>query len=383
MYNILIPKLNPNDNACIMTAWSVADGAWIHAGTVLAVVETSKAAMDLVAEVDGLLLRDIEEGQEAQVGQSIGYLFPDAAARDAFLDHRTRTASAMTNLRITRKARDLMDRYRLTEGDLAGLDKSIIRESDVLTLLETRTNAPDQDTMPTPVQTALPSSAVELTRHQQAIARTVATSRREIPDAFLVIKVDCEQALRFLAATRTATGMHIGLLEALVWQAGRLWSRHPQCFGTAIDEHRVLPATAAHIGVTLDQGHGLFVPVVRNADQQTLEQIANTLDEYRYNTFRGEFEESALSDGVFSVALITEPDVVFSMPVILPGQVCMVSLCAVVEELVLDGGEVRVRRVTHLGLAYDHRFINGREASAFCRDLKNAIEHLGEDYVGR
>lgn len=383
MHSIVIPKLNANDDVCILTAWSVADGERVSAGALLAVVETSKTTLELVAEADGLLLRDFEAGDEARVGQIIGYLFPDEATRAAFLDSRARTATETPNLHITHKARDLMDRHRLVESDLAALGKSVIRESDVRALLEARAGESDRDPPPLPARTGRPVEAIELTRHQRAVARTVTASRREIPDAFLLIKIDCDRALDSLAATSATAGMQIGLLEALVWLTGRLRSSHPHFFGHVIDDESFLPAKTAHIGVTLDQGRGLFVPVVRDVDRLTLEQVAETLDEYRYHAFRGEFEESSLGEGAFSVALIAEPDVVFSVPVILPGQVGMLSLCAVVEELVLNDGEVRARRVTHLGLAYDHRFINGREAGAFCRELKNAIESWGEDHVGR
>ncbi|HRD66850.1 MAG TPA: 2-oxo acid dehydrogenase subunit E2 [Candidatus Competibacter sp.] len=383
MHSIVIPKLNANDDVCILTAWSAANGERVSAGAPLAVVETSKTTLELVAEADGLLLRDFEAGDEARVGQTIGYLFPDEVARAAFLDSRARAATETPNLHITRKARDLMDRHRLIESDLAALGKSVIRESDVRALLEARAGEPDRGPPPMPARTGRPVEAIELTRHQRAVARTVTASRREIPDAFLLIKIDCDRALDSLVATSATARMQIGLLEALVWLTGRLRSSYPHFFGQVIDDESFLPAKTAHIGVTLDQGRGLFVPVVRDADRLTLEQVAETLDEYRYNAFRGEFEESALGEGTFSVAFIAEPDVVFSVPVILPGQVCMLSLCAVMEELVFDDGEVRARRVIHLGLAYDHRFINGREAGAFCRDLKNAIESWGEDHVGR
>lgn len=383
MHSIVIPKLNANDDVCILTAWSAANGERVSAGAPLAVVETSKTTLELVAEADGLLLRDFEAGDEARVGQTIGYLFPDEVTRAAFLDSRARAATETPNLHITHKARDLMDRHRLIESDLAALGKSVIRESDVRALLEARAGEPDRGLPPMPARTGRPVEAIELTRHQRAVARTVTASRREIPDAFLLIKIDCDRALDSLVATSATARMQIGLLEALVWLTGRLRSSYPHFFGQVIDDESFLPAKTAHIGVTLDQGRGLFVPVVRDADQLTLEQVAEMLDEYRYHAFRGEFEESALGEGTFSVAFIAEPDVVFSVPVILPGQVCMLSLCAVMEELVFDDGEVRARRVTHLGLAYDHRFINGREAGAFCRDLKNAIESWGEDHVGR
>lgn len=383
MRSIVIPKLNANDDTCILTMWSVADGDWVSAGALLAVVETSKTTLELSAEMDGLLLRDFPEGSEARVGQTVGYLFPDAAARSAFLSNRTHLAPENPSLHITHKARDLMEQHRLTESDLAVLGKSVIRESDVHALMEARVNASDQSLPPLPLHTARPEETIWLTRHQQAVARTVTVSRREIPDAFLLIKIDCERALMSLAAMSAATGIQIGLPEALVWLTGRLRGSYPGFFGQVIDNESFLPAKAAHIGLTLDQGCGLFVPVVRDVDRLTLEQIAEILDTYRYNAFRGEFEESALGEGAFSVALIAEPDVMLSVPVILPGQVCMLSLCAVMEELALVGGEIRTRRVTHLGLAYDHRFINGREAGAFCRELKNAIEGWGEDHVGR
>lgn len=382
MHSIVIPKLNANDDSCIVTAWSISDGEWVAARTVLALIETSKTTQELVAETDGWLLRDFMTGGEARIGQTIGFLFPDEAARTTFLDKRNQVAAETPNLHITRKARDLMGQHQLTESDLVVLGKSVIRELDVCALLEARASESAETT--SPKQLSIDSSeVVSLTRHQKAVARTVTFSRQQIPDAFLLVKVDCDHALVSLSTISVATGLQIGLLEALIWLTARLRSRYPHFFGQTLDDKRFLPAKAAHIGVTLDQGRGLFVPVVRNADQLNLEQIAEVLDEYRYKAFRGEFEDSLLNEGAFSVALTAEPDVMFSVPVILPGQVGMLSLCAVMEELALSGGEVRTRRVTHLGLAYDHRFINGREASAFCRELKNAIESWGEAYVGR
>jgi 2-oxoglutarate dehydrogenase E2 component (dihydrolipoamide succinyltransferase) len=377
MHRVLIPRLNANDDNCVVSQWASGDGEWVRAGTVLAVLETSKVAMDLVAEVDGWLHCELPQGSEARVGEVIGYLFPDPAALTAFRAERTAVPGESGPLRITQKAQRVMAKYGLTPDDLASLGKAIIREADVQVLVAARADEAAG------AMGGDPGRLRVLTRHQLTVARTVALARREIPDGFMVIKVFCDRALDFLAARTAKQGLVIGLVEALIWLVAQLRSGYPHCFGTVIDETRFLPAMGAHIGVTLDQGAGLFVPVVHAADGLTLEEIAEVMDEYRYRALRGEFDAASLSGGVFSIALIAEPDVVFSMPILMPGQVCMLSLPAVLSEPVWDEGKLVARRVSYLGFAYDHRFINGREASAFCRDLKYAVERLGDEHVNR
>jgi 2-oxoglutarate dehydrogenase E2 component (dihydrolipoamide succinyltransferase) len=59
----------------------------------------------------------------------------------------------------------------------------------------------------------------------------------------------------------------------------------------------------------------------------------------------------------------------------MPGHACMVSLGATqaVPHLTAEGRLV-TRHVVHLGLAYDHRLVNGRDAARFLTDLKHAFE---------
>ena len=74
------------------------------------------------------------------------------------------------------------------------------------------------------------------------------------------------------------------------------------------------------------------------------------------------------------VALNNAPGVVTAQPIIPPGVTCALSLADVHEEVVLTtAGTPRTRAVTDLGLAYDHRLVNGAEAAAFLAGIQQAL----------
>ena len=165
------------------------------------------------------------------------------------------------------------------------------------------------------------------------------------------------------------------MLEYLVKICAELRSQFPLFFGKLQDESTFLPASEANIGVTLDVGKGLFIPVIKNAESLTLTDITKKLVDYEYKAFCNEFNEEDLMEGNFSISLMNiNHDIIMSIPVIVPFQTGMLSLPAVYEELVMHNGEITVQKFINLGLAYDHRVINGRNATEFCEVLKTRIE---------
>jgi 2-oxoglutarate dehydrogenase E2 component (dihydrolipoamide succinyltransferase) len=97
---------------------------------------------------------------------------------------------------------------------------------------------------------------------------------------------------------------------------------------------------------------------------------------YRMTALRGTFRAGDLSGANILLALHTDDDVTHAVPLVLPGTSCAVSLAGRQTELFLDaGGAVAQRTVVHLGLAYDHRILNGRDAVGFLRDLSDLLQH--------
>ncbi|MER7455983.1 2-oxo acid dehydrogenase subunit E2 [Micromonospora sp. NPDC126480] len=380
MHDLTVPKLNNNDDSYVLVDWLFQDGDQVPDGEAVAVVETSKAAQDLLCDAGGTLHRLVAEKSECRPGQTIAWLFADEAERQRHLDASAAAAAPADGddpegLVITATARQLMDEHGISDEAVRGLGKAVVKRADIERLI----SADRGGTPPGPAATGPADNGGRrraLDRRQRAIAEVVAESARTIPAAFTVIKVDVGEALAF-AARRTADGpTAIGLVELVVKAIARARPDCPAAFARLVDPGTLELADAAHVGVTIDVGRGLSIPVVRHADGRSLADIADTLMDLRIRSLRDDLQESHLADGVITLSLSNDEAVVFTRPIVFPGQTCMVSLGGVLDETVLDAttNEARPRRVVHLGLAYDHRVLNGRDAVAFLQGLRTTLE---------
>ncbi len=144
---------------------------------------------------------------------------------------------------------------------------------------------------------------------------------------------------------------------------------------SAGDDGRILDAQAPSIGLTVDVGTGLFLPVIRDAARLDLGDLADAVVALRMKALRGRLREEDMAGMNVLVALNDTPGVTVARPIIPPGVTCALSLPDVHREVVLDGDRgVRERTVADLGLAYDHRLVNGAQAGAYLAALGDALQ---------
>ncbi|GAA3804794.1 2-oxo acid dehydrogenase subunit E2 [Sphaerisporangium flaviroseum] len=403
MIDIRVPKLNTNDAQYVLVEWVAEDGSPVRAGDPLAVVETSKTAEEIVSEGEGLLSRNLPEGADCEPGQVIARLFDTDQERRVFTEAGREPAAftegepVTTEARqepaaftegepvtteagrepatftegepvITAPARALMDRLGITTERIRALDKKIIRRSDIEELLSTAPPPSER------ADEARGGRIVTLSRAQQRAASVVELSYRTIPAAFTVMKVDVGAALSAGRALTRSLRTLVGLPELLVKAVGSLHERFPLFFASPIDARTVRVAGAAHVGVTFDVGKGLVIPVLTDASARSLADISRALMAFRLTAMRGEFRERDLRGAGIVVTLHNEPGVLLAVPIIFPGHVCALSLAAPYQEVVPDGGGgFEVRDVVQLGVAFDHRVVNGRDAVQFLDALRTAL----------
>lgn len=388
MVAIEVPKLNNNDEGCVLRDWVAEAGARVEEDEIIAVLETSKSTFDLVAESSGVLHRTVEEGAECLFGSAIGYLFPDEEARSRYLEEVAARPAALPEesaLTITRGARELMEASGVDEARVRELGKRVIKRTDVEALLgiaeaEAPVSGAGAHVAASPA--AAPAETAEgrpLSRRQQAIGRTVGRSHREIPASFVTVKVYCDAVEEALDELRVRTGQPVGLPECVIKGIGLLAERFDLLYGGLDGGGLFVPAPEPAVGVTVDVGTGLFIPVLREVATRPVEAIADDLLELRIKAMRDRFRDEDLTGGAITLSVNNDADVLFAVPIILPGQVAMVSLGSTQEEPALsEAGELVRRRWTMLGLAYDHRVINGREAVDYLSALKGALEAPAE-----
>jgi 2-oxoglutarate dehydrogenase E2 component (dihydrolipoamide succinyltransferase) len=366
MTPIIVPTINSNDTDALLLSWSLADGGTVRAGDTIAILETTKATFDLAADADGLLHIVAQPRTRCEFGTTIGWIFADAAERDQNFDPAAaEKKAAHGGMTVTRAAQELIARHGITDEQLRGLGRKIIKAGDLAPLLP---------------QESAPTAGLNLSSQQQSIARVVSRSRATIADSFLVKKICVDAALDALGQFSREEKALAGLPDLLVWIAARLAGEFPFFFGELGGDLRFKPSASGDIGVTFDVGHGLFIPDVRNAAQLTLKEIAKQMMGFRLKATRNTFHAEEIAGAAMSISINMDADVVLVQPVIPPGQTCMLSLNAVLPEVVPGAdGAFTARRYIQLGVAFDHRVINGFHANAFANAIKQRVEQPQPD----
>jgi pyruvate/2-oxoglutarate/acetoin dehydrogenase E1 component/pyruvate/2-oxoglutarate dehydrogenase complex dihydrolipoamide acyltransferase (E2) component len=315
---VTAPKLNNNDTSYVVVDWLVDDGEWVGQGTELVSLETSKAVEDIVAPGAGYLRRVAGVGDEKGVGDLLAYLLPERA--------------------------------------------------DPVT--------PARAPAPLPPAAASAGHRAEgrlLDRAQRGTAEVVTRSHLEIPAGFTLMKVDVEDLLGRLARQSEETGTVLGLAEVVVKAVATAYGDFPDFFGSLSEDHRLVLPDAPHVGITVDTDGTLYMPTVERADKRTVADIADTLMEFRMKALGKSFAAHELTGGNISISWNPDPGVVFVQPIVMWPQLCMVSVGAVGQDRPATGSSAE-RRFVNIGLAYDHRVINGRAAVLFLAKIKALLE---------
>ncbi|MEV4360476.1 2-oxo acid dehydrogenase subunit E2 [Nonomuraea sp. NPDC049625] len=430
MAEIRVPKLNTNDSAYVLLEWLVADGAPVRGDDVVASVETSKTVEELVSGHDGILVQLIPAGADCTPGQPIAHITPHpappptpppptpaplsptptpACAPPSFALPSAVPSPASGALAavsgdglpakaplITAPAQALIDELGIDPARVRDLPVKVVRRADVERLAAAGSPPPRPpasptvegpspsaeasvaETPPPPVPaaspTAVPPASVAavggsvrgLSGNQQAVGRTVSLSHRTIPAAYTAIKVDVGKATTTARDLTKRLRKLVGLPDLLIAAVARLHQDFPLCFATLMDEGTAAVPDAPNVGVTIDLGTGLYVPVIRDAHGKGIEEIAGELAGFRRLAQRGGFRQEHFDGGNIVVTLHHDRDIVMAIPIVFPGQACALALTSPQRE-----GE---RTVAVIGLAYDHRLVNGRDAVLFLQALKEALE---------
>jgi 2-oxoglutarate dehydrogenase E2 component (dihydrolipoamide succinyltransferase) len=118
----------------------------------------------------------------------------------------------------------------------------------------------------------------------------------------------------------------------------------------------------------------LVVPVLRDADRMSFAEIEKAIDEYVRKAEEGALSLEDLRGGTFTITNGGVFGTLLSTPILNPPQVGILGLHKIEERPIARGGEIVIRPMMYVALSFDHRIVDGREASLFLGRVKELIE---------
>jgi len=218
-----------------------------------------------------------------------------------------------------------------------------------------------------------------LTGLRKKIAEHMERSWRTIPHACSFDEVDgtelvaLRQTLLPLAKRRDVPLTYLPILVKLLLP---LLKEFP-IFNASFDEERreIIYKRAYHLGIAVDTPEGLLVPVLRNADQLTIYQIAQQLKHLVEGAHKRTLTISELSGSTFTLNNLGSFGGSNGTPIINYPEVAILVVGRLQEKAVVRNGALVARTMLPLTLAFDHRLIDGVLSRRFLAHFKELVEH--------
>jgi pyruvate dehydrogenase E2 component (dihydrolipoamide acetyltransferase) len=244
--------------------------------------------------------------------------------------------------------------------------------------------APGRQEAPQPQPAAEPAPAaagaederVSLSQMRRTIARRMAESTRTIPHFFLTTTVDATElaGLRKQINQQTAeAGIKITVNDMVV-KAAALAIRQVPEVNVSFAEDSLIRHKRVNIGVAVATERGLIVPVVRDADQKSLGQVARETRELAERANAGKLQPPDYSGGTFTVSNLGMFGIEHFNAVINPPEAAILAVGAITREPAEYQGQIVLRDRMKLTLSVDHRALDGAIGARYLQALKALLE---------
>jgi 2-oxoisovalerate dehydrogenase E2 component (dihydrolipoyl transacylase) len=422
-YVFKLPDLGEGTVEAEIVSWKVKPGDTVAEDDVVAEVMTEKAAVEVPAPVSGRVVSTTgAPGDMVAVGATL-IVFetaPGAAATGAPAASVASAAPARTTAvsgngaatahaggvqaavaRAGRVATSPAVRRRAHE---AGVDLQQVAGSgpngrivpkDFDAYVARRTQA-----QPTPLRGApkvVPASArpaaarstgtqeIKVIGLRRVIAQRMSEAKRNIPHFAYVEELDVtelESLRRHLNARLERGAPGLTYLPFLALALVRVLRDFPQCNAHYDAERGVIVRHGAvHLGVATQTPDGLKVPVVHDAQDRSLWDLAGEMRRVSEAARTNKATRDELTGSTITITSLGKLGGIASTPIINAPEVAIIGVNRAMERPVVFEGAIAIRRTMNLSSSFDHRFVDGYDAAAMIQALKECLEHPATIFI--
>jgi len=389
---IILPQWGMGMNDGEVVKWLKAVGDPVAKGDQLVEIESSKVNAEVEATADGTLGRiDVEEGRIVDVGTVLGYLLAEGDAESDLPAAAVAAGSASTPAPpvvaakpaaavatakggkqiVTPRARRLAKDMGIDLAGVVGTGPSgRVTEDDVKAASAAPAAGTTGTAAPLPESVIPVKEMVKLAGLRGVIARRM-TESSAIPAVTLSTKADVTDTVAFqrsLVGEWRQHKLRPQYQDLVIAAVARALKETPKANAHLVgDEIRILDEV--NVGVAMAVTDGLLVPVIKNADKKSLLEIAQEVRDLAKKAKSNTLSIDEMTNSTFSITNLSSYSIDEFNPLLNPPEIGILGVGTVEEAAVVVDGEVVVRSIANLNLAFDHRAWDGAPAAEFVRQI--------------
>ena len=369
-----MPDLGEGTVESEIVAWRAGVGDAIEADQPLVDVMTDKATIEITAPVSGTLLSIAgEAGDVIAVGAELAVFATEKGTELNSVPSESALAPArpQTSPAIRRMARERG--IDLNEINGTGPNGRITR-ADIEA-------CPDPAGKPAVAESGPETTGVheiKLVGLRRKIAEHMSLSASRIPHFSYVEEVDVtdlEQLRRQLNETRQENRPELTYLPFIMQALVKVASEFPRCNAHFDDERQVITQfDPVHIGIAVQTGDGLMVPVIRHVETLDLWQCARELRQVAEKTRTGKARRDELTGSTITITSLGALGGIVSTPIINHPEVAIIGINRTQQRPVFQNNGVTPRLMMNISSSFDHRVVDGHDAACAIQALKHNLE---------
>ncbi|MEE2523992.1 dihydrolipoamide acetyltransferase family protein [Pseudarthrobacter sp. J75] len=216
---------------------------------------------------------------------------------------------------------------------------------------------------------------------RKAVAANMSRSRTEIPEATVWVDVDATALLDLRHSLKKSTGEAPGLLAFIARFVTAGLKKYPELNTrvetTAEGAQEIVAFDGVNLGFAAQTDRGLMVPSIRSAEKMSARELDAEIRRLTAVVRDGKATPTELGSGTFTLNNYGVFGVDGSAAIINHPEVAILGLGRIIDRPWVVDGQLAVRKVTELTLAFDHRVCDGATAGGFLRFIADAMENPG------
>lgn len=261
-----------------------------------------------------------------------------------------------------------------------------IRKEDVLAAGSTPAvqtfSAPSSAPHAPAAASPLRGTTESMSRLRKVLAERAVASMQQTAQLTTVVEVDVTRIAslrkRIQADFLAKAGTKLTFMPFFTLAAAEALRAHPK-INSSVDGDSIVYHSSENISFAVDTERGLLTPVIRDAASLNLAQIAQQISDLADRTRSNQLKPDELSGGTFTLTNTGSRGALFDTPVVFLPQSAILGTGIVTKRPAVvtdaEGNEsIAIRSLVYLALSYDHRTIDGADASRFLVDVKARLE---------
>ena len=414
---IQLPALSPTMSEGRITKWLKKEGDKVNSGDAIAECETDKSNLEIESTDSGTLLKIlVPGGSTAPIGGVIGWLgkpgeaIPDApapapvaAAKPAAAPAPVAVAPAPSavvppkpkpvvaapvavaapaeRVRISPLARKMAETQGLDFAHLAGSGPNgriIKRDVEEAMAAPAANGAAKSTKKAAPIFRATPGvrqapDALPVTTMRKVIAQRLTEVKPGVPHFYLTIDVEMDQALKIRDEAR-AQELKVSVNDIVVKATAMAVRRFPRINQVFAGDH-IQQLHTVDVGVAVAIEDGLITPLVRDADQKGLAEIAAEVRELADRAKKKQLKPEEYTGGSITVSNLGMFGIDSFIAVLNPPQAAILAVGRVEPKVVVRNDQMVIRQMMSITLSGDHRVIDGAVGAQYLQELRTLLEH--------